>query len=276
MSRLAHLTSASVLLLVGAAAAGCLESVTRFVPLDGELESQARLDFGNYGGVQADAIARDPTTGLLHVFISGQGLLIIDDEGNAQGAIPQQTTEMFNFGLGDLTIFDGHYAITSGREVRLFDMQTEELTDTLQIDTPFNNGNGWTDAFAVCAHDDNKLTVAATHWDWYAAVPQRSELQQLDADSGEVEQSAPVQIKNEDGDVSIQGLAKHPTEDVYVVVAANLLGAVAPDGTLLAGGEMPEVGFGNGLTIDPDKGLVWVTDGSDLEAHAYDLSLFAP
>jgi hypothetical protein len=209
------------------------------------------------------------------VFITGQGLLITDDEGNAEGAVPQQATQMFDFGFGGLTIVDGAYAITAGREVRLFDMESEELLDTHQIDTPFDNGNGWTDAFAICAHDD-KLTVAATHWDWNAIVPQTSELQQLNADSGDVVETSPVQIKNEDGDLSIQGIAKHPTEDFYLVVADNLLGAVAPDGTLLAGGEMPEIGFANGLTIDPDKARVWVTDGSDLEAHAYDLGLFTP
>ena len=253
-------------------ASGC--GPDNVLPLYGPLESQASVDFSNLRAFSVDGVTLDEETGNLHVFLGGQGILITDADGATLDAIPVQGETVFDNGLTDLALLPGNrYALQTWDRISVVDQETLELDSEVSTLGDYDPQSGWSSSMAVTWDAEREVLLSATSlFNWDLAGEQTSAEIATFALDGERVDTALLTVP----EFLPEGLARHPTQDVLIAVDDERILTFDLEGKVLNGGIMPDVQDGTGLAIDEQQGLLWVTDRSDMEMHAYPLNAFVP
>ena len=187
---------------------------------------------------------------------------------------PVQGETVFDNGLTDLALLPGHrYGLQTWDRVTVVDQDTLELDSEVSTLGDYDPQTGWSSSMAVTWDAEREVLLSATilyNWD-YAGEQTSAEVATYALD-GERLDTALLSVP----DFLPEGLARHPSQEVLIAVDDERILTFDLEGNALNGGVMPDVQDGTSLANDEQEGLLWVTDRSDMEMHAYPLSALVP
>jgi hypothetical protein len=226
-----------------------------------------------------DGLAVDPTTGELHVLMSGVGIVVYDAEGTETGRVPfaegspwdpEAEPAFYDIGYRDIDLLpDGAYVLAGPFDSHYFDPDEGAPASYFCLLPGFEEIVMVNQALAVDPVTD-LILVAPTYFN-YSVSDEPTEAYHVAYFMDGTQQSSHDVLASH---IVAQGLARDAQSNEVFAVEEGELAVFSLDGQYKRSYTLDGIERASGLAIDVQADILWVTDAADHEVRSFDAAQF--